>query len=147
MNKASFVYVTYIATTPEKLWAALTNSEFTKQYFFGREIVSDWQVGSSFKLMNKGKVVDYGEVLVYEPYRLLAVSWSVKDVEGDRFSKVTHELTPMNSTIKLTLRHEDLLEKDIRKDEGKFEGFNNGWPAILSNLKSLLETGSLLAAF
>jgi uncharacterized protein YndB with AHSA1/START domain len=147
MNKASFVYVTYIATTPEKLWAALTNSEFTKQYFFGREIVSDWQVGSSFKMMNKGKVVDYGEVLVYEPYRLLAVSWSVKDVEGDRFSKVTYELTPMNSTIKLTLRHEDLLEKDIREDVGKIEGFNNGWPVILSNLKSLLETGSVLPAF
>ncbi|MEW9699541.1 SRPBCC family protein [Paenibacillus sp. SI8] len=147
MNKTSFVYVTYIATTPEKLWAALTNSEFTKQYFFGREIVSDWQVGSSFEMMNKGKVVDYGEILIYEPYRLLTVSWSVKDVEGDRSSKVTYELTPMNSTIKLTLLHEDLLEKDIRKDEGKFEGFNNGWPAILSNLKSLLETGSLLAAF
>jgi uncharacterized protein YndB with AHSA1/START domain len=149
MNKTSFVYVTYIATTPEKLWQALTNSEFTKQYFFGREIGSDsdWQVGSSFKLMNKDKVDHYGEVLVYEPYRLLTVTWSVKDVEGERMSKVTYELTPMNSTIKLTLRHEDLLEKDIRKDEGKIEGFNNGWPVILSNLKSLLETGSTLAVF
>jgi uncharacterized protein YndB with AHSA1/START domain len=147
MNKTSFVYTTYIATTPEKLWQALTNSEFTKQYFFGSEFVSDWQVGSSFKLMNKDKVEHYGEVLVCEPYRLLTVTWSVRDDEGERFSKVTYELTPMNSTVKLTLRHEDLLEKDIRKDEGKFEGFNNGWPAILSNLKSLLETGSLLAAF
>jgi uncharacterized protein YndB with AHSA1/START domain len=126
--------------------AALTNSEFTKQYFFGREIISDWQVGSSFKLMNKGKVVDYGEVLVYEPYSLLAVTWNVKDVEGDRISKVTYELSPLNSTVKLTLRHEDLLEKDIRKDEGKIEGFNNGWPVILSNLKSLLETGNTLPA-
>jgi uncharacterized protein YndB with AHSA1/START domain len=147
MNKTSFVYATYIATTPEKLWAALTNSEFTKQYFFGREIVSDWQVGSSFKFIFKDKVYDHGEVLVCEPYRLLTVTWSVKDDEGDRFSKVTYELTPMNSTVKLTLRHEDLLEKDIRKDEGKFEGFNNGWPAILSNLKSLLETGSILPIF
>ncbi len=147
MNKTSFVYTTYIATTPEKLWAALTNSEFTKQYFFGREIVSDWQVGSSFKLMNKDKVDHYGEVLVCEPYRLLTVTWSVKDDEGERFSKVTYELAPMNSTVKLTLRHEDLLEKDIRKDEGKIEGFNNGWPVVLSNLKSLLETGKTLAAF
>ncbi|NOU95663.1 ATPase [Paenibacillus sp. LMG 31456] len=147
MNKTSFVYATYIATTPEKLWAALTNSEFTRQYFFGREIVSDWQVGSSFKLMNKDMAEHYGEVLVCEPYRLLTVTWSIKDVEGERFSKVTYELTPMNSTIKLTLRHEDLLEKDIHKDEGKFEGFNNGWPAILSNLKSLLETGKTLPAF
>jgi uncharacterized protein YndB with AHSA1/START domain len=147
MNKTSFVYTTYIETTPEKLWTALTNSEFTKQYFFGREIISDWQVGSSFKLINKDKVQDYGEVLVYEPYRLLTVTWSVKDVEGDRFSKVTYELTPMNSTTKLTLLHEDLLEKDIRKDEGKVEGFNNGWPVILSNLKSLLETGKTLSAF
>jgi uncharacterized protein YndB with AHSA1/START domain len=147
MNKTSFVYVTYIATTPEKLWQALTNSEFTKQYFFGREIVSDWQVGSSFKLMNKDKVDHYGEVLVCEPYRLLTVSWNVRDVEGERISKVTYELTPLNSTVKLTLRHEDLLEKDIREDDGKFHGFNNGWPAILSNLKSLLETGSILSAF
>jgi uncharacterized protein YndB with AHSA1/START domain len=147
MNKTSFVYVTYIATTPEKLWQALTTSEFTKQYFFGSEIVSDWQVGSSFKLMNKDKVQHHGEVLVCEPYSLLTVTWSVKDDEGERFSKVTYELTPMNSTVKLTLLHEDLLEKDIRKDEGKIEGFNNGWPAVLSNLKSLLETGSILSAF
>jgi uncharacterized protein YndB with AHSA1/START domain len=149
MNKTSFVYTTYIATTPEKLWQALTNSEFTKQYFFGSEIVSDWQIGSSFKLMNKDKVEHYGEVLVCEPYRLLTVTWSVKDkdVEGDRISKVTYELTPMNSTVKLTLNHEDLLEKDIRKDVGKIDGFNTGWPAILSNLKSLLETGKTLPAF
>jgi hypothetical protein len=62
-------------------------------------------------------------------------------------SKVSYELTPLNSTVKLTLRHEDLLEKDIRKDEGKIDGFNNGWPVILSNLKSLLETGNILPAF
>ncbi|MNL75949.1 hypothetical protein D3C87_2018360 [compost metagenome] len=62
-------------------------------------------------------------------------------------SKVTYELTPMNSTIKLTLLHEDLLEKDLPKDEGKINGFNTGWPAILSNLKSLLETGKTLSAF
>jgi uncharacterized protein YndB with AHSA1/START domain len=147
MNKTSFVYATYIATTPEKLWQALTNSEFTKQYFFGREIVSDWQVGSSFKLMNKDKVEHYGEVLVCEPYSLITVTWSVSDVEGDRISKVSYELTPLNSTVKLTLRHEDLLEKDIRKEAAKFDSFNNGWPAILSNLKSLLETGSILQMF
>jgi uncharacterized protein YndB with AHSA1/START domain len=97
--------------------------------------------------MNKDKVDHYGEVLVYEPYRLLTVTWSVKDVEGDRMSKVSYELTPLNSTVKLTLLHEDLLEKDIRKDEGKIDGFNNGWPVILSNLKSLLETGNILPAF
>ncbi|MGG1554277.1 SRPBCC domain-containing protein [Paenibacillus ferrarius] len=112
MNKASFVYVTYIATTPDKLWAALTNSGFTKQYFFGSEVVSDWKIGSSFKLMNKDKVQHYGEVLVCEPYRLLTVSKSVKDkdIEGDRISKVTYELTPLNATVKLTLRHDHLLE-------------------------------------
>ncbi|MBM7567522.1 SRPBCC family protein [Paenibacillus sacheonensis] len=147
MSNTSFVYTTYISTTPEKLWAALTNSEFTRQYFFGREIESDWQVGSPFKLTIKDKVEHYGEVLVSDPYRLLSVSWSVKDAEGDRFSKVTYELTPLNGTVKLTLLHEDLLEKDIRKDEGKIEGFNNGWPVILSNLKSLLETGKTLPAF
>lgn len=147
MKTTSFVYVTYIATTPEKLWAALTNSEFTKQYFFGREYVSDWQVGSNFQVMNKDKVVHHGEVLAYEPNRLLTVTWSVKDDEGDRISKVTFEVTPLNSTVKLTLRHEDLLEKDIREDVGKIEGYNNGWPVVLCNLKSLLETGKTLPAF
>lgn len=88
--------------------------------------------------MDKDKVDHHGEVLVCEPYRLLTVTWSVRDVEGERFSKVTYELTPMNSTVKLTLSHDDILEKD---------GFNNGWPSILSNLKSLLETGKTLPAF
>ncbi|MFC5406011.1 SRPBCC family protein [Cohnella soli] len=147
MSKTSFVYVTYIATTPEKLWEALTNGEFTEQYFFGREVVSDWKVGSSFQLMNKNTVEHDGEVLVSEPYRILTVSWSVKDDEGDRVSKVTYELTPMKGTVKLTLRHEDLLEKDIGEDNGKFDSFNTGWPVILSNLKSLLETGQPLPAF
>jgi len=147
MNKTAFVYTTYIATTPEKLWQALINGEFTKQYFFGSEFVSDWQVGSSFKLMNKDKVDHHGEVLAYEPHRLLSVTWSVKDGEDERFSKVTFELTPMKASVKLILKHEDLLAKDIREDIGKIDSFNNGWPLILSNLKSLLETGSILQAF
>ncbi|NBD24592.1 SRPBCC family protein [Paenibacillus glycinis] len=147
MSSTSFVYATYIATTPEKLWAALTSSEFTRQYFFGSEFVSDWQVGSGFQLERNGKIDHHGEVLVYDPYRLLSMTWSVKDDEGERVSKVTYELTPLNETVKLTLLHEDLLDKDIRKDEGKIVGFNNGWPVILSNLKSLLETGKTLPAF
>ncbi|WP_168119061.1 SRPBCC family protein [Paenibacillus sp. HB172176] len=147
MNKASFVYTTYIATTPEKLWAALTNGEFTKQYFFGREIISDWQEGSEFKLMIKDKIEHHGVVLVSDPYRMLSMTWSVKDGESERFSKVTFELTALEQTMKLKLLHEDLLEKDIREDNGKMDGFNTGWPVILSNLKSLLETGMKLPAF
>lgn len=151
MDNVSFVYTTYIATTPEKLWQALTNGEFTKQYWFGSEMVSDgdWQVGSGFKLINKNKekIDHFGEVLVCEPNRLLTISWSVRDIEGDRVSKVTYEITPLTSTVKLTVRHDDLIAKDIKEDTGKIDSFNTGWPFIISNLKSLLETGKILEAY
>lgn len=146
MNHTKFVYVTYIATTPEKLWDALTKSEFTEVYFFGTKVESDWQEGSSVTYSRNGETCDYGTVLKCEPQRLLSFTWTYV---GDKTSRqqptrVTFELHPMDSTVKLTLKHEDLVETDIVEKENTFEGFNNGWPAIMSNLKSLLETGQTL---
>ena len=74
------------------------------------------------------------------------MTWSVKDDEEERVSKVIVPLTPLNDTVKLTLLHEDLLQ-GYAEDEGKIVEFNNGWPVSLSNMKSLLETGKTLAAF
>jgi uncharacterized protein YndB with AHSA1/START domain len=146
MNKPTFVYVTYIATTPEKLWETLTSGEFTQKYFFGTDVQSDWIEGSSVTYLRNGQVTDYGEVLKCEPFRLLSFTWNQVGDETNREhpSRVTFELKPMDSTVKLTLKHEDLMPSDLVDDDDTFAGLNNGWPAILSNLKSLLETGRTL---
>ncbi|WCK55230.1 SRPBCC family protein [Aneurinibacillus sp. Ricciae_BoGa-3] len=147
MTGTTFVYVTYIATTPEKLWEALTSGDFTKKYWFGHEVQSDWAEGSTVNYVDKnGNVVDYGTVLKSEPYRLLSFTfnWLEDKTVRERTPRVIFELQPMESTVKLTLKHEDLLPTDYRDESEGFYGYNNGWPAILSNLKSLLETGRTL---
>lgn len=147
MADTTFVYVTYIATTPEKLWEALTSCDFTEQYFFGSTIESDWQEGSSITYSRNGQVTDYGTILKCEPYRLLSFTWTYVADKATREepSQVTFELKKMESAVKLTLKHEKLIPADIVDKDDTFEGLNNGWPAILSNLKSLLETGKTLA--
>jgi len=146
---STFNYVTYIATTPERLWEALTRGEFTKQYWFGRQIQSDWKEGSAVTFQDeRGNVTDKGRVLKIEPYRLLAYTfiWVQENAEDERSTRVTFELKPMDSTVKLILKHEDLAPADFMDENAGFRGINNGWPAILSNLKSLLETGRTLPA-
>ncbi|SFE20291.1 Uncharacterized conserved protein YndB, AHSA1/START domain [Paenibacillus catalpae] len=146
MTDTTFAYTTYIAATPEKLWEALTSSEYTEKYFFGSSIQSDWQVGSSITYSRNGEVTDYGVILKCELLRLLSFTWTyvVDKAVREQPSKVTFALTTLDSAVKLTLKHEDLLPADIVDQEDTFEGINNGWPAILSNLKSLLETGKTL---
>ncbi|MFB4169282.1 SRPBCC family protein [Virgibacillus sp. JSM 102003] len=140
-------YATYIATTPEKLWEALTSREFTKKYWFGKEVRSDWKEGSTVNFLDKnGETTDQGQVMKSEPYSLLSYTLKcVKDqTDYERMPRVTFELKPMESTVKLTLKHE-YLSTGAFQDEGEgFIGINNGWPAILSNLKSFLETGNTL---
>lgn len=146
MNHSTFVYVIYMATTPEKLWEALTSANMTEKYFFGSIVQSDWEEGSSITYSRNGRVTDHGTVLKCDPPRRLSFTWSY---EGDKTlrqhpTRVMFEIQPMGTAVKLTLRHEGLLETDFVEDDNTFEGFNNGWPAILSNLKSLLETGQTL---
>ncbi|MET3289039.1 UNVERIFIED_CONTAM: uncharacterized protein YndB with AHSA1/START domain [Brevibacillus sp. OAP136] len=146
MANFSFVYATYIATTPEKLWEALTASAYTEAYFFGTSIASDWQIGSKVAYSRNGEVTDHGIILACEPHRLLSFTWNyvADQSERDEPSRVTFTLKQMDSIVKLTLVHENLLPQDIVDRDDTFEGLNNGWPAILSNLKSLLETGNTL---
>jgi uncharacterized protein YndB with AHSA1/START domain len=148
MTENSFFYVTYIATTPEKLWDALISSNFTEKYFFGSRIQSDWQEGSKITYSRNGQVTDHGIILKCQPSRLLSFTWNMVGDEATREqpSLVTFELIPMDRTVKLTLNHENLLPSDLLDEEGTFEGLNNGWPAIISNLKSLLETGNTMPA-
>nr|WP_263323577.1 SRPBCC family protein [Neobacillus sp. Marseille-Q6967] len=147
MSTNSFVYDIYIATTPEQLWNALTSSEYTEKYFFGSKIQSDWQEGSTVTYSRNGQDTDFGKILICKPHRLLSFSWNMvgDSTPREQPSRVTFRLQPMgDSTVKLTLKHDNLAVTDLVYEENTFQGLNNGWPAILSNLKSLLETGRTL---
>ena len=143
MRKPEFVYVTYIETTPEKLWEALTSSEFSKRYWFGTELKTDWKVGSPFALVMNGTTTDTGEILEADRPRRLSYSFQhVLDDEmrSERPTKVVFNLEPHGKFVKLTLTHEDF------EDGSKLlDGISRGWPAILSSLKSMLESGTALA--
>ncbi len=143
MARSTFVYVTYIRTTPEKLWSALTDVEFMKQYWFGVYCESQWTVGSSWKMVTgNGQITDAGEIVEAEPPRRLVIRWQHQGkpelvAEGD--SLCTMELEPDGPAVKLSITH------TIGREPSKFiEAVSGGWPKVLSNLKSLLETGSAI---
>jgi uncharacterized protein YndB with AHSA1/START domain len=138
MSKPEFVYVIYIETTPEKLWEALTNSEISKRYWDGTEVRSDWKVGSPFALVKDGKTYDTGEILAADPPRLLSYTFKHELFEEMRepATKVVFTIEPSGKIVKLTVTHEDFVD-----GSKLLRAVSNGWPAILSSLKSLLETG------
>ncbi len=142
MAKSTFVYVTYIRTTPAKLWSALTNdTEFMKQYWFGVHCESDWTAGSSWKMLYPdGRIVDSGEIVEAQPPRRLVIRWvhqNKPELKAEGESLCTMELEPSGGAVKLSITH------TIEREPSKFiEAVSGGWPKIISNLKSLLETGS-----
>ena len=140
MARSTFVYVTYIRTTPEKLWSALTDAEFIKQYWFGMRCESQWTAGSSWKLVSgDGQVFDVGGIVEAEPPRRLVIRWQHQrrpELQAEGESQCTMELEPSGTAVKLSITH------SIGCDPSKFiEAVSGGWPKIISNLKSLLETG------
>jgi uncharacterized protein YndB with AHSA1/START domain/DNA-binding transcriptional ArsR family regulator len=160
MPQTEFVYVTYIRTTPEKLWQALTEPAFIRRYFEDTGPQSDWQVSSPV-LWRMDPAMDYQdwdqEVLVSEPNRRLAYTWhgyrpemaemfgwsddKLAELQKERRSKVTFDIEPVGeSTVKLTVTHDD-----FEPDSEMLKGISQGWPAILSNLKTLLETDEVLS--
>ena len=142
MSKPEFVYVSYIETTPEKLWEALTSADFTERYWFGMRLRSDWKVGSAFEMVRgDGTVSDAGKVIEYDAPRRLAytfVNLSEK-YKDDVPALATFTIEPFGKLVKLTLTHEGFAE-----GSKFFAGISGGWPAILSSLKSTLETGRTL---
>jgi uncharacterized protein YndB with AHSA1/START domain len=143
MHKPEFVYVTYIETTPEKLWEALTSSEFSKRYWFNTEFRTDWKVGSPFALVMDGTTTDVGEVLEFDRPRRLSYTFHhvlSEAARKERPTRVTFHLEPHGKLVKLTLTHEDFEEGSVILD-----GISKGWPAILSSLKTMLESGTALA--
>jgi uncharacterized protein YndB with AHSA1/START domain len=143
MSKPEFVYVTYIETTPEKLWQALTSSEFSKRYWFNTAFRTDWNVGSPFALVMDGQVTDTGKVLAFDPPKRLSYTFHnqmSEEARKEKPSRVTFVLQPFGKLVKLTLTHDDFPDESVTLD-----GISKGWPAILSGLKSLLEKGEALA--
>ena len=141
MARSTFVYVTYIRTTPERLWSALTDAEFMKQYWFGMRGESRWTAGSPWQLVSgDGRIFDAGEIVEAEPPRRLVIRWQNQwkpefKAEGD--SLCTMEIETSGTAVKLSITH------TIERDPSQFiEAVSGGWPKVLSNLKSLLETGT-----
>jgi len=142
-NVSSFVYVTFIRTTPEKLWSALTSPDFTKQYWFGMHCETDWKPGSSWKLVfADGRIADAGEIVEADQPRRLAIKWRNEfrpEFKSEGYSRCTMDLEPVDGAVKLTITH--VMDRAQSKLIGAVSG---GWPRILSNLKSLLETGEVV---
>jgi uncharacterized protein YndB with AHSA1/START domain len=141
-GKSSFVYVTYIRTTPERLWSALTSKEFAQQYWLGACPEADWKAGGSWKLMlPDGRVADAGEIVAFEPSKRLSIRWRNErpELKAEGWSLCTMELEPVGVAVKLTVTH------SIEREGSKLiDAVSGGWPQVLSNLKSLLETGAVV---
>jgi uncharacterized protein YndB with AHSA1/START domain/DNA-binding transcriptional ArsR family regulator len=156
MTDTDFVYTTYIKTTPERLWQALTDPAFTRRYW-GVTFESDWKSGSAMSWEQDGvKIVDPEQVVLEsEPNRRLAYSWHTFTPEfaesvglsdelldawsKERRTKVTFEIEPLGEMVKLTVVHDDFEAGSTMRDS-----ISQGWPAILASLKTLLETGDAL---
>lgn len=140
MKKPGFVYVTYISSTPEKVYGALLDPEMTKLYWGCHKNVSDWKVGSTWSHQDYDdpeKVDVRGTVLEADPPRRLVLTWqSASAGEGERPSRVTFDIEAFMGEVRLTVTHDELEE-----GSPMWKGATNGWPAILSSLKTLLETG------
>ena len=142
MARSTFVYVTYIRATPERLWSALTDdSEFMQHYWFGVHCVSQWKAGSSWEMVHPdGSISDAGEIVESEPPKRLVIRWRHQkrpELKAEGESLCTMELEPSGSAVKLSITH------TIEREHSKLiEAVSGGWPKVLSNLKSLVETGS-----
>ena len=146
MSKSKFVYATYIRTTPEQLWEALRSPEFTRVYWFGISLDCAWTKGAPWKMVYPdGRITDSGEVLEIEEQKRIVIRWRNEfrpELKAEGYSQCTMQIEAMQGLVKLTILHEiDLPESKL------IEAVSGGWPKILSNLKSLLETGSALPEF
>jgi len=139
MTKHTYVYVTYILSTPEKVWEALTDAEISARYW-ERQNVSDWKVGSRWTHGFAGKAPDVvGRVIESDPPRKLVTTWLRPDHEDqpEFANPCTFLIEDVGGKVKLTVTHENLTDEDLKNISG-------GWPAVLSNLKTMLETGKTI---
>lgn len=143
MSKSTFVYVSYIRTTPQKLWLALTNAEIIGEYWFGVRCESQWTAGSSWTMTYPdGRITDTGEIMEAIAPQRLVIRWkhrSNPDLAAEGESRCTIELEPTGPAVKFSIMH------TIERENSRFiEAVTSAWPKVVSNLKSLLETGSVV---
>jgi uncharacterized protein YndB with AHSA1/START domain len=142
--KPSLVYTIYIAATPERVWEALTSAEFSRKYFFGNAVEVDLRVSGAYIVRTPdGAMHISGEVVECDPPRKLTITFNVnwpELIEKLGPTLVSYEIEPAGDAVRLTMTesHDRPLDDDI------LSGGRSGWPAILSSLKSLLETGEAL---
>jgi uncharacterized protein YndB with AHSA1/START domain/DNA-binding transcriptional ArsR family regulator len=139
-DESTFVYVTYIESTPERVWHALTDPQVSAEYW-GHSNVSDWQVGSRWEHQRTdgSEIADVtGTILEAAPPRMLAMTFAGPGEDVATASRVTFEIEPYHEIVRLTVTHEDLAADDA------YRAASHGWAAVLANLKSLLETGKPL---
>ncbi len=141
-DRSRFVYVTYIRTSAAKLWEALTEPRFIRQYWFDTIVECEWKVGAPWKMVRgDGALTDSGEILEIDPPRRMVIRWRNEwspELKAEGASRCTIELEPVDQSVKLTITHE------IERPGSKFiDAVSGGWPRIMSNLKSLLETGEI----
>lgn len=142
----SFVYVTYIAATPEKVFEAITRPDLARRYW-GHENVSDWKASSKWEHIraNDERAVELvGEVVEHSPPTRLVITWAnaSQSDDPDAYSRVTFDIEPYDDMVRLTVSHDDL-----QAGSGMANGVQKGWPVVLSSLKSFLETGRGLDVF
>ena len=150
-----FHYVTYIRATPAKVWEALTTPSINRRYWFGMALQTDWKAGSPWRMVKSGDaihneeiakidpndgVIDTGEIVEIVPEKRIVLSWRNEwkpELKKEGFSRCRIELEPAGGAVKLTIHH------SIEKAESKLiAAVSDGWPMVVSNLKSLLESGA-----
>jgi uncharacterized protein YndB with AHSA1/START domain len=145
-EKTRFVYVTYIRSTPEKVFEAITRPEIARRYW-GHENVSDWTPGSDWQHVrdNDERTVNVvGKVVEVDAPKRLVVTWTSPSRAADpkSFSRVTFDLAAYEGMVRLTVTHDEL-----EACSSMAKGIQQGWPIVLSSLKSLLETGQGIDVF
>ena len=143
MEKSTFVYATYIRTTPQKLWKALITPEFQRVYFGGVHFDTDWKPGSPWKMIYPdGTLTDTGTVVEAKPSKRLVLRWRNEwdpKMKAEGFARCVMELEPKPGSVKLTITH--TMDRPKSK---LINAVGGGWPFIISNLKSYLETGKVV---
>ena len=145
MKTIELVYVSFIRTTPKKLWAAITKPEFTRQYWGGCENLSDWKKGSQWRHVMSDKPEETwvaGKVLESKPPKRLVLTWTDPDDPKDHPSQVTYEIEQVEDMVSLTVTH-----SEIKAGSERAKNVSWGWPRVLSSLKTFLETGKGLNIF
>ena len=142
-TESSFVYVTFIRSTPEKLWSVLTDPDQMKEYWFGMQFKTEWKTGAEWQMIfPDGAVADTGEILELERPKRIRLKWRNEfrpELKAEGFALCTLEIEPVGAAVRLTITH------TIERAESKFiQAVSGGWPKVLSNLKSLLETGHVV---